>query len=74
MLKDDAKRFEYDARRNAYLRPPPIPREWEGEEDVDNSSLNHEDENSVDLDPTIAPWEDPEEYYAREKFELVTCM
>jgi hypothetical protein len=69
VLRDDAKRLEYDARRNAYLRPPPIPRGWEEEEEGEISSLDHEDENSVDLDPIIAPWEDPEEYYAREKFE-----
>jgi hypothetical protein len=69
VLRDDAKRLEYDVRRNAYLRPPPIPRGWEEEEDVEISSLDHEDENSVDLDHIIAPWEEPEEYYARGKFE-----
>jgi hypothetical protein len=64
VLRDDAKRLEYDSRRN-----PPIPRGWEEEDDVEISSLDHEDENSVDLDPIIAPWEEPEEYYAREDFE-----
>jgi hypothetical protein len=64
VLRDDAKRLEYDLRRN-----PPIPRGYDEEEDVDISSLDHQSENSVDLDPTTAPWEEPEEYYAREKFE-----
>jgi hypothetical protein len=64
VLRDDAKRLEYDLRRN-----PPVPRGWEEGDGVEISSLDHEDENSFDLDPTIAPWEEPEEYYAREDFE-----
>jgi hypothetical protein len=50
-------------------RNPPITHWWEEKDDVEISRIDPEDENSADLDPAIAPWEEPEEYYAREKFE-----